>query len=255
MDKLIRIVAVFVVLIIGSAAAVQAAEIKGFFAGSLKHTVEEVILPYEHSSGNKVTITYGTAGGAAAKVRNGEPADLVGATAAQVAGLQKDGKVVGGTVVSLAKVGVGLLVRKGAPKPDISTVDKFKAAMLAARAISYTNPSLGGPAGIYVGKLLDQLGIGEQMKAKTKLSGAGAAVSTTVVNGEADIGFIMINEIVVDPRVDYVGPLPAPIQFYTTFAVGAVAASTQQEADRAVIAVLASPATLAVMKKLGFESP
>lgn len=255
MNKSARIVAIFVVSAMSSAAAVQAAEIKGFFAGSLQHTVEKVIPPYEHSSGNKVTIAYGTAGGAAAKVKNGEPADLVAATAAQIDALQKDGKVAAGTVAPLAKVGVGLLVRKGAAKPDVSTVDKFKAAMLAARAISYTNPSLGGPAGIYVGKLLDQLGIGEEMKAKTRLSGAGAAVSTTVVNGEADIGFIMINEIVVDPRVDYVGPLPAPIQFYTTFAVGAVAASTQQEADRAVIAVLASPATLAVMKTLGFENP
>lgn len=244
-----------VVFSIAGSIAVRAAEIKGFFPGSLKHTAEEVLPAYEHSSGNKVTIVYSTAGAAAAKVKNGEPADLVAATAAQTAGLEKDGKVAAGSVVSLAKVGVGLMVRKGAPKPDISTVDKFKAAMLAARAISYTNPALGGPAGIYVGKMLDQLGIGEQMKAKTKLSGAGAAVSTTVVNGEADIGFIMINEIVVDPRVDYAGPLPMPIQFYTTFAVGAVAGSTQQEAGRAAIAVLASPATLAVMKKLGFESP
>jgi molybdate transport system substrate-binding protein len=254
MSKFVRLVVAVVLSLAGSAAA-RAAEIKGFFAGSLQHTVEQVIPPYEHSSGNKVTIVYGTAGAAAAKVRNGEPADLVAATAAQIASLQKDGKVAAGSVVALAKVGVGLLVRKGAAKPDIGTVDKFKAAMLAARAISYTNPALGGPAGIYVGKMLDQLGIGEQMKAKTKLSGAGAAVSTTVVNGEADIGFIMINEIVVDPRVDYVGPLPAPIQFYTTFAVGAVAASTQQEAGRAAIGVLASPATLAVMKTLGFESP
>ncbi len=92
------------------------------------------------------------------------------------------------------------------------------------------------------------------MKLKTKLSGPGAAVSTTVVNGEAEIGFIMINEILADPRVELVGSLPEAVQMYTQFAAGVVATSTQQDAAKALSDYIASPGTLAIMKKLGFES-
>ena len=109
--------------------------------------------------------------------------------------------------------------------------------------------------GIYVGKLMDKLGIRPQMKLKTKLSGPGAAVSTTVVNGEADIGFIMINEILEDARVDYAGPLPQSVQYSTTFTGGVIAASKHQGAARAPVDFLSSPASRAFLQKLGFETP
>jgi molybdate transport system substrate-binding protein len=200
-----------------------------------------------------VSIEFGTAGGVATKVRNGEAADVLISTGAQIDSLQKEGKIVAGSKIGIVKVGVGVLVAKGASKPDISSVDRFKAALLGSKGIAYTDPALGGPAGIYVAKLLDQLGIGAEMKAKTKLAGPGAAVSTAVVNGEAEIGFIMVNEIVVDPRVDLVGPLPASIQDYTSFAAGVVSGGGQHDAGRALIGFLSSPPSLAVMKKLGFE--
>jgi molybdate transport system substrate-binding protein len=101
-------------------------------------------------------------------------------------------------------------------------------------------------------KLFDQLGVAEQVRPKTKLSGPGDAVSTTVVNGEAEIGFIMINEIIADPRVDFVGPLPQPIQDYTSFKAGLVAGSVQPQ-GRALIEALSSPDALSVMTRLGFE--
>lgn len=239
-------------LVMGSAGA---ADLKVFLPVSLQHTADQVVPPFERSAGHKVTITYGTAGAVAAKVRDGEAADVLVSTRAQIDDLQTRGKIAAGSGVGIAKVGVGLLVRKGAPKPDIGSADAFKAAMLAAKAVSYTDPALGGPAGIYVAKLFDRLGIGVEMQKKTKLSGAGAAVSTTVVNGDADIGFIMINEILADARVDYVGPLPPAIQGYTPFAAGRVAGSGQQDAAQAFIAMLSSPDTLAVMQKLGFEGP
>jgi molybdate transport system substrate-binding protein len=147
-----------------------------------------------------------------------------------------------------------MLVRRGVTKPDISSADKLKAVLLASKGISYTDPALGGPAGIYVAKMLDELGIGPEMNVKTKLSGPGAAVSTTVINGEAEYGFIMLNEILADTRVDYVGPLPTPIQDYTRFATGRVAAGKEPIAGGELIKVMTSPDTLAVMRRLGFES-
>jgi molybdate transport system substrate-binding protein len=230
-----------------------AAEISALFPLSMEHTALEIVPPFERTSGHAVKIQYGTAGAVAAKVRNGEVVDVLISTAAQIDGLSKDNKLVAGSSSSLAKVGVGMLVRKGAAKPDIDTVDKFKAVLLASKGISYTDPALGGPAGIYVAKMLDQLGIGPEMKLKTKLSGPGAAVSTAVINGEAEYGFIMINEILADARVDYVGPLPASIQDYTCFAIGLVAAGKDQEAGSALIKAMTSADTLAVMRRLGFE--
>jgi molybdate transport system substrate-binding protein len=233
-------------------AAANAAEIKALLPLSLNYAAMEVVPSFVQATGHKVMVAYGTAGAVAGKVRNGDAADVLVSSAAQIDDLQKTGKIAAGTI-GVAKVGVGALVRKGAPRPDMSSVESFKAAVLAAKAISYTDPALGGPAGIYMAKLFDQLGVAEQVRPKTKLSGPGDAVSTTVVNGEAEIGFIMINEIIADPRVDFVGPLPQPIQDYTSFKAGLVAGSVQPQAGRALIEALSSPGALSVMTRLGFE--
>ena len=237
------------------APAASAGQIKGLFPLSMEKTAEAVVPQFERSSGHTVTIAYSTAGAVATKVRNGDAADVAISAASAIDALAREGKIAAGSALPLARVGIGMLVRKGAAKPDIGTVDQFKAALLAARTIAYTDPALGGPAGIYVDKLMEQLGIGGEMDRKTKLAGPGAAVSTAVVNGEADIGFIMINEIVADPRVELVGPLPAALQSYTVFAAGVVAASAQPQPARDLVTLLAAPATLVVMKRLGFEAP
>jgi molybdate transport system substrate-binding protein len=173
-------------------------------------------------------------------------------TAPQIDSLQSEGKIVPGSSVILAKVGVGIFVSKGHPKPDVSSVEALKAALLAAKSIVYTDPAAGGPVGIYIAKLLDQLGIGEQMKAKTRLTPGGEANHTAVVDGEADFGFNMINEMRADPRLELVGPLPQAVQYYTAFAAGLVSKSTQQDAGRALIRFLSSPSTIAVMRMRGF---
>jgi len=253
-----KVIAGIVTLSLSSFALISVAaadEITALFPGSLKHANAQLISQFERSSGNKVNAVYSTAGAVANKVRNGEAADVAVSGAGAMDQLTKQGKLLSGSTTAIIKVGAGALVRKGAAKPDISTVEHLKAALLAAKAISYTDPALGGPVGIYIGKLMDKLGIGPQMKLKTKLSGPGAAVSTTVVNGEADIGFIMINEILEDARVDYAGPLPQSVQYYTTFAGGIVAASKHQVTARAFISFLSSSASRGFLEKLGFEAP
>ena len=254
----IKIIATIVTLNLSSfvlISAVAADEMTAFFPGSLKHANAQLIPQFEQSSGNRVNAIYGTAGAVADKVRGGEATDVVVSGAGAMDQLMKQGMLLSGSATPLVKVGAAALVRKGAAKPDISTVERLKAALLAAKAISYTDPALGGPVGIYIGKLMDKLGIGPEMKRKTKLSGPGEAVSTTVVDGEADIGFIMTNEILADPRVDFAGPLPPPVQYYTTFTAGIVAASRHQDAARAFVAFLSSPASRGVLEKLGFEAP
>ena len=170
----------------------------------------------------------------------------------QFSELQGLGKIVAGTQVDVAKLGDGAFVRKGEPKPDISSVEAFKQTLLAAKAIAYADPAGGAPSGIYMAKLMDRLGISVQMLPKTKLS-TGSSLFDLVVNGDADIGFIQITELLAEPRVDFLGPLPIAVQDYTNYTAGLVTTGQQREAGKALLAFITSPQALAVMKKRGFE--
>jgi molybdate transport system substrate-binding protein len=151
----------------GSTARV--AEIKLLCAVAVQPAMVALIPDFEKSSGHKVTIAYGTAGAVADRVQKGEAADIVISSVPQIDQLQAQGKVVAGSRVNITKVGVGVFVRKGAAKPDISSADAFKRSMLAARSIAYPDPAGGGASGIYVASLLERLGITAEMKPKTKL--------------------------------------------------------------------------------------
>src|ERR1044071_7871151 len=147
----------------------SAAEIRLLSASALHPAIDALIPDFEKSSGHKVTVDYGTAGAIADRVQKGEAADIVTSSVPMIDRLQSQGKVVAGDRVIIAKVGVGAFVRKGAVKPDISSADAFKRAMLAARSIAYPDPAGGGASGIYVASLLERLGIAGEMKPKTKL--------------------------------------------------------------------------------------
>lgn len=252
MARALAVVGVLAVTGIGSGA--RAAEVKALFPGTLRYTANQVIPDFEKTTGHKVTIAYSSAGAVTDNIRKGVAADVAVTAAPQIDDLQKEGKIVSGSGSVLAKVGVGVFVPKGHTKPDVGTIEALKASLLSARSIVYTNPAAGGPVGIYLAKLMDQLGIADQMKPKTKLTPGGEANHTLAVNGDAEFGFNMINEILADNRVDLVGPLPPPIQEYTVFAAGLISLSQQQDAGKALIGFLSSPATRSVMKKLGFES-
>src|SRR4051812_3688984 len=139
--------------------AARAAEIQLLCAVALHPAIDALIPDFEKSSGHKVAVAYGTAGAVADRVQKGEAADIVISSGPMIDRLQAQGKVVAGDRVIIAKVGVGAFVRKGAAKPDISSVDAFKRSMLAARSIAYPDPAGGGASGIYVASLLEQLGI------------------------------------------------------------------------------------------------
>src|SRR5205814_6372091 len=232
---------------IAAGSTARAAEIKLLCAVALQPAMVALIPDFEKSSGHKVTIAYGNAGPVADRVQKGEAADIVISSVPLIDQLQAQGKVVADSRVTIAKVGVGVFVRKGAAKPDISSAEAFKRSMLAARSIAYPDPAGGGASGIYVASLLERLGIAAEMKPKTKRSTLGTLYAS-VATGEVEIGFNQVSEILAQPTVELAGPLPPEIQNYTQFAPGIVTGSSQGDAGRALVTFLYSPAAQTVLK-------
>ena len=233
----------------------SAAEIKVLSGSGIQPVMIELIPKFEQLSRYKVTFDYGTVGGMADRVQRGEAADVVIATGPQIDALEGQGKVVAGSRTDLAKTGVGVFVRKGAPKPDISSVEAFKRTMLAAKSIGWNDPAAGAPVSIYMIGAFERLGIAAEMKPKITVFKQRSERFEAVARGDVEIGFNQISEILVAPNIELVGPLPASIQHYTLFAAGIVAASNEQDAGRALIRFISSSAAQAIMKPKGFELP
>ena len=189
----------------------RTAEFKLLCAVALQPGFDELISDFEKSSGHKVTVAYGNAGAIADRFQKGEAADLVINAAPLMDQLRPQGKVVAGDRIIIAKVGVGAFVRNGAAKPDISSADAFKRSMLAARSIIYPDPAGGGASGIYMASLVERLGIAGEMKPKTKLSPSANVLYASVANGDVELGFNQISEVLAQPSVEFAGPLPSAI--------------------------------------------
>ncbi len=244
--------AVVAVAILGAASSASAVEIKVLSAGAFKQVVLALVPDFEKQTGHKVVLDNDTAGGLAKRIEGGESFDVAVITPAVIDDLAKKGKIAEGSGVPLASVGVGVVVKEGAAKPDISTVDAFKQALLNARSVAYIDPASGGSSGIYVDKLLQRLGIADQIRPKAKLK-QGGYVAELIASGEAELGVHQISEIVPVKGVTLVGPLPKEIQNTTTYAAGLSAASRQPEAAKAFVAVLSGPQAAAVLKSKGME--
>jgi molybdate transport system substrate-binding protein len=217
--------------------------------------MNEIIPQFESASGHKVFFEYGTVGGMTTRVQNGEYADVVIASRQQVSALEEAGKVVPGSRVDLGKTGIGVFVRKGAPKPDIRSVDAFKGTMVAAKSIGWNDPAAGAPVSIYMLGAFERLGIAEAMKFKTVAFKTRADRFEAIARGDVEIGFNQISEIMAAPGVDLVGPLPAPIQNYTLFSAAIPASSSNKKAARTLIHFISSPSAQATMRSKGFDGP
>jgi molybdate transport system substrate-binding protein len=231
----------------------QADEIKAVSGGAFKQVLTALIAQYQKESGNKVDVTYQTVGQHMQLIRGGqEQFDVAVLTPEAIDGLIKEGKVVAGSRADLAKVGVGVVVKAGTPLPDISTVDAFKHALLAAKSVAYIDPKAGGSSGIYVGKLLERLGIADAVNAKAVLV-QGGEVATHVVDGEAEIGIHQISEILPVKGAVLVGPLPADIQNFTVYSAGVGAAAKDAPAASAFVKFLSGPHALPIIKDKGMQ--
>jgi molybdate transport system substrate-binding protein len=231
----------------------SAAELKILSPGSTEGAFSELLPQFEKTTGHKITIDYGPVGALAARVGKGEAVDVAILSEPATEQLRSRGRLIAGSESVVAKVGIGAFVRKGDPKPDISSVPAFLRAVSNAKIIAYADPSLGGSSSILVAELMNSLDITGSIGPKTKLVPPAKPLLDLVAGGGVDFGFNPISEILTDPRVELVGPLPAAIQKYTLYVASLVQSSRQPEAFKALVAFLSSPEAAAVLKTKGFE--
>src|SRR3954468_13430219 len=210
------------------ATVARAAELKVLTAGAFKPVLLALQPAFEQQTGHKLVIDNDTAGGLQKRISGGEAFDVVFSSPASLRPLAQAGRLVNEPALPLAKVAIGVAVRQGAPMPDISTVDAFRAMLLNARSVAYIDPAAGGSSGIYLDNLFQGWGIAPQVRAKAVLV-PGGLVAQKVVDGSAEVAVHQISEILAVPQAVLVGPLPAEIQIYTVYA-GAVAAGSQNAA-------------------------
>ena len=235
-------------LALGVCSSAHAAEIKVLSTMALRSVMEELLPDFERASGHKVIIAYDTANIMAGRVGRGEPVDLAILTPALLDELAKAGRTVAGSNVTLARSGVGIAVRAGAPRPDIGTADALKRTLLDAKSIAYTS---SGQRGAYFAGLIERLGIAAEVKAKAKIP-AGGSTGELVVKHEAEMAVQQMPELLATPGLDVV-PLPPQLQYMTAFAAGVCAAAQQSDAAQALIRFLTTPAAARVIKAKGME--
>ena len=228
-----------------------AAELKVFGSRVTKMVVGDLGPGYAQASGNTLTVVTDVAAVMKRRIEQGEPFDLAVLVNFQADDLIRQGKLVADSRADVMKSGIGVAVRRGAPKPDISTVAAFKQTLLDAKSITYLKE---GASTLHLVKVLAELGIADALAAKT-IKPTTEAVSELVAAGEAEIGMIVIPNILSVPGAELVGPLPPEIQSYVTFTAAVSAQSPNQDAARAVIKLMQSPAGVESIKAKGMDSP
>ena len=251
MRSILAAAKIALIFVLAHALAAEAAEVKVITGVGMAAVWEQLGPEFERATGHKVVIWYGHVGAIKRRIEGGEAFDL--AVTGSLGEYIKQGKIVAATRTEIARVGMGVGVRTGATKPDISSTDAFKRALLNAKSVTY-NPL--GAGGIHVVRVFERLGIGEQMKAKAKPQhdeGTGGRVLHAVANGDAELGFALTNQLVLFSGVELVGPFPPELQRYNLYSAGVATAAEQPQAAEALIDFLRSPAAAAVIKAKGME--
>jgi len=222
------------------------ANIKVMLSAAFKEAYLELVPPFERASGHKVENLWVPSVQMMNRLKGGETVDLVILSAAALEDLRQAGIVSERT--DLAKSGIGVAVKAGAPRPDISSGAALKRAVLAAKGIAYST----GPSGIYLAKLFERMGIAEQIKSRVKQV-QGVPAGTVAARGEAELAFQQVSELLPVPGIDLVGPLPPDVQEITIFSAGLHARAPHPDAARALIKHLTAPAAAPVIRKKGME--
>jgi len=231
------------------ARAAQAADIKVLGTPGVREFYAELLPQFEKASGHKVSTVWAGTVDVMKRISGGETVDLVIMARDSLEALAKLGKIVPESRVDVASSGIGVAVRAGAPRPDISSGEAVKQALLAAKSIAYSS----GPSGVYIAGLVQRMGIADQLKPKMKQIPPGEAVGDLVARGDADIGLHQVSELLPVKGIDIVGPLPPDIQQITVFSAGVQVGAAQADAAKALAAFLTTPAAAAVIKKHGME--
>ena len=247
-----RTAALAVVALLLSAAAF-ADEVRVITSGAFTPACLQLVPEFERTTHHKIVTTFGASMGSGpntipSRLQRGEPADVVILAASALDELIKQGKVVAGSRVDLVRSRIGMAVRAGAPRPDITSVEALTQTLLRAKSIGVSSSA----SGIYLSTdLFQRLGIAEQLKGKIRIS--EEAVGTLVAGGDAEIGFQQISELLAVPGIDYVGTLPAAVQRETVFSAGIVSGARAPDAARALLKFFASPAVAPIIRKTGAE--
>ena len=231
--------------VLGSMA--EAAELKVIAGGSMTAPLNQLSAEFEKATGHKLSIHFDSTPNIIARVNSGTPFDVVVVPVDVFKDAAARARVAPGPTIDIARVGYGVIVRAGGPKPDISTSDAFKKTMLAASSVAFLPASA---AGAHITKVFERLGIAEEMKAKTKVQGAPAQIPQAVAKGDAEIG-VFLSNVPIAPGVEPVGPFPGDLQQELVF-TSAVAADTREvDVAKALIDYLRTPAATAVIKAVG----
>ena len=245
--KTTSIIAAASALLLSSMA--NAAEIKVLSIQAPQEAYLELVAQFEKTTGHKVTSAFTGTVNVQKRLAGGESYDLIIMAGPAIDNQIKLGKAIAGSRVDFAKSGIGVAVRKGAAKPDISSADALKKTLLAAKSIGYTT----GPSGIHMLSVFEKLGIADQIKGTLKQTPSGVFVGTLIASGDAEVGFQQISELVHFAGIDYVGPLPGDLQRITVFSAAIHTGAKQADAATALVQFISAPAAASVIRKHGLD--
>ena len=232
-----------------ASSAADAAEIKVIASNAVKEAYVKLVPVFEKKSGHHVTVDWGGTADIVKRTASGEVADIVIIPAAYIDDLTKQGKLAPGSRVDLAKSIIGVALRPGAPKPDLTSGEGLKKSLLAAKGIVIS----GGPSGVYLNEVFRKMGISDQIKSKTIQLAPGASAGEAVARGQGDIGFTQVSELLAVKGIVYLGPLPADVQQVTVFSAGIGRNAQQPDAAKALVKFLTSPEATPVLRETGLQ--
>jgi molybdate transport system substrate-binding protein len=229
--------------------------IKVLSTTAMKMVFEEIAPLFERETGHRLAVEFGPSLQLEKRLGEGERADVAIVTRGGAYALIASGKIAAGSLVDVARSSIGICVAKGAPRPDISSADAFKRAMLAAKSVALSKPVGGGASGAHVAKVFEQLGITQAMQAKSLYGtgGPAALAGLVVLRGEAEIGIQQMSELMAVSGIDVVGPLPADLQGVTMFTGAIPTSASHAEAGRTLLRFLTKPEVKSVIKSKGLE--
>ncbi|MBV9065605.1 MAG: substrate-binding domain-containing protein [Methylobacteriaceae bacterium] len=247
-----RLVLLFAVAALSSSQA-RADEARALVTIGMQRVFEDMKPAYEAASDQKLNADFAATADIVKRVQEGQAADFIIVSRAGADRLVKAGKVAEDSTFVVAQSSIALAIPAGHPKPDISTVEKLKAALLAAQRISYTDPASGGPSGIHLSKIWDELGIANEIRSKTKFPPAGGFVGEILASDEADIGIQQFPELSSFKGVEVVGPLPSELQEHIEYAVAIPASAVHPAAGKAFLVFMRAPQGIAALRAKGLD--
>ncbi|MBV9970797.1 MAG: substrate-binding domain-containing protein [Xanthobacteraceae bacterium] len=230
----------------------QAAEIKVLASVALTAALNELAPQYERATGNKLSLGYSLVADIRKRVLEGETADVIILSRPVMDELQKQQKLAAGSIADVAGIAVAVTARAGAPKPDISSPDALKRSLLAAKSVVYADPAKGGLSGVYFARVLERLGIADEMKPKTILV-PGDQSAEVVAKGEAEIGVAQTSEIIPVAGAQLVGPLPGDLNLVTVFSAGLGAGAKAADAATSYVKFITGPSAAPVLRARGMD--